>query len=353
MTGSNSIKTKRELHFDILRAMACLAVVLIHVSAPFVVDSTGQFDFWTANALDSAARIGVPVFVMISGALFLDENRHYTYKTIFRHVLKMAVFFLCWSLFYVMFAVAVSVFRGEGLDVGELVFKLFEGEYHLWFVPMIIGLYAVTPLLKLWIKKENKRHIEYFLVLSIMFSFVIPQALDIFGKMFSQASRIKEIIDGFHLNYTKGFVSYFILGWYLNTFEIKNKNLLYAAGISGLLITMAGTYFMPRIFGVQHNFYGDFTVNVLVYSATVFMVVKNRYKNKAYSECKTHKIIKFISKNSLAIYAMHVLVVNLMYQIFDISIIIKIPLMFISATAIPIMAAAIIGKIPILKKYIV
>lgn len=80
MTGRETKKAKRELHLDILRDLACLAVVLIHVSAPFVVDSTRQLDFWIANVIDSMARIGVPVFVMISGALFLDEEREYTYK---------------------------------------------------------------------------------------------------------------------------------------------------------------------------------------------------------------------------------------------------------------------------------
>lgn len=265
----------------------------------------------------------------------------------------MSIFFLSWSLFYVMLSVVISIHNRDTLLVGELVFMFFEGQYHLWFVPMIIGLYAITPLLRLWINKANKKYIEYFLVLSIVFSFVIPQLLDIFEKLFPQVLRIKEIIDGFYLNYTKGFVSFFILGWYLNTFEIKRKKILFVAGIIALLITMFGTYLFLRVLGTRYDFYGDFTVNVLVYSIAVFVAVKYRYSEKTYRECKTHKIIGFISGNSLAIYAMHVLVVNLSYVFFNTNIMIKIPLMFIAATVIPVIAAAVIRKIPVLKKYIV
>lgn len=349
----NIQKVHRELYLDILRVIACFAVVLIHVSAPFVVDSTNQFDFWMGNIIDSMARVGVPLFVMISGALFLDKNNQYSKGKIVRHISKMMVFFIVWSLFYCLFSVAIKIIKNDSIDIFELVVTFFKGHYHLWFVPMIIGLYLITPLLKLWVNKENKKYVEYFLFLSILFSFVFPYTINIFSKIYPQVQYVNDIVDSFYMYYPAGFSSYFILGWYLNTFYIKRKKLLLTAGVSGLLITMFGTYLMPVVFGVNYNFYGDFTVNVLIYSIAFFVGVKQLYKNKMYCDCVLHKIIKFICNNSLAIYAMHVLIVDLTYSFFNMHILVKIPLMFILSIMIPVTVAALIRKIPILKKIIV
>jgi surface polysaccharide O-acyltransferase-like enzyme len=62
----------RKNHLDLLRAIACLSVVMIHVSAEYVVRGSAGADFWLGNLLDSLSRAGVPLFVMISGAAKCD-----------------------------------------------------------------------------------------------------------------------------------------------------------------------------------------------------------------------------------------------------------------------------------------
>src|SRR5690625_5977164 len=59
------------------RAIAIIAVVAIHSLGTVVEQNFAGMgpDWWLANAVDSASRWSVPVFIMISGALALDPNR--------------------------------------------------------------------------------------------------------------------------------------------------------------------------------------------------------------------------------------------------------------------------------------
>ena len=80
MTVSPHKKGTRLFYLDLLRAFACLSVIMIHVSAEYAVKEVGSIDFWVGNIFDSISRAGVPIFVMISGAWMLDEEYHFSKK---------------------------------------------------------------------------------------------------------------------------------------------------------------------------------------------------------------------------------------------------------------------------------
>ena len=61
---SSPQNTDRIFYFDVLRALACLFVVVIHVSTKYV-DQHIPGHFVAGNFFDSMARAGVPLFVMI------------------------------------------------------------------------------------------------------------------------------------------------------------------------------------------------------------------------------------------------------------------------------------------------
>lgn len=68
-------KQKRTIYFDYLRVMATLAVIMLHMSAQnWYVSDVNGYNWQVFNLYDSIVRWGVPVFVMISGALFLKKG---------------------------------------------------------------------------------------------------------------------------------------------------------------------------------------------------------------------------------------------------------------------------------------
>lgn len=62
-----------------MRILAALTIIFVHVSQSFysTVDSTNSFEWWASNLYLSFSLWGVPVFVMISGALLLSPERKY------------------------------------------------------------------------------------------------------------------------------------------------------------------------------------------------------------------------------------------------------------------------------------
>ena len=89
------------------------------------------------NVYDSLVRFAVPIFVMISGALFLQ--RDIPTKIIYtKYILKLSVAYIFWSLIY-------SLYYGGNLS--RHVINFINSTFHLWFIPMIIGLYIAYPII--------------------------------------------------------------------------------------------------------------------------------------------------------------------------------------------------------------
>ncbi|MFA0698675.1 acyltransferase family protein, partial [Vibrio sp. 10N.222.49.C9] len=68
---------QRVLFFDLARCVAAIAVIAIHVLAPYRHQyGVIPFDEWfTAISINSISRWAVPVFILISGALMLSDRR--------------------------------------------------------------------------------------------------------------------------------------------------------------------------------------------------------------------------------------------------------------------------------------
>lgn len=87
------VKNNRIVYMDVLRVIACFAVIMIHSSSSYVIENLGSLNFWIGNVSDSLARIGVPLFVMVSGALMLDEKYNFSAQKLIEHIKKMIIFF--------------------------------------------------------------------------------------------------------------------------------------------------------------------------------------------------------------------------------------------------------------------
>ena len=75
--------------------------------------------------------------------------------------------------------------------------------YHLWYLYMIIGLYAFIPILRKFTVTASKRSLEYLLVVS-------------FIVMLARQYGISQITISF-INFD-GYIFYLILGYYLSKF---------------------------------------------------------------------------------------------------------------------------------------
>lgn len=307
--------TKRIYYLDVLRMIACFSVIMVHVSGRYVLNTSIKLNFMIGNICDSLSRIGVPIFLMISGALFLEEK--YDVKKISFHIRKMILFFSFWSLFYCfVYQLIPCFFRNKTIDIGKIISSLIEGPAHLWYIYLIIGMYLITPLLRLWVNKKNIKYIEYFMCLAFIFSFLIPSILSLITPFLDYSSSIETILyDKLYLNYVSGYTLYFILGWYLNNCEIRHKKFIFFLGILGFMYTIFTTFFLSYYFHKSILVYDYLSFNILIESMSIFLFCKFWIENE--KSKKNSSLVNSICKNSLNIYAVHLIFVDLFYFIAD------------------------------------
>ena len=329
---------------------------MIHSSATYVTKDIGSFNFWIGNILDSLARVGVPLFVMISGTIMLDRNYEFNTKKLIKHITKMVIFFVVWSAIYCLIFNILGQFflKHESINIIKIIGSFIQGHYHLWFVYLIVGLYLIVPLLRLWVKDENKKYVEYFIILSIIFTYILPQIINVgrnYSNLFEHLDNILE--KKLYLEYVGGFTTYFILGWYMHNYSIRNKKIMYFLGILGLMVSIIGTYILSTSTGKPIQMYGNLSLNVLFQSIAIFLFIKTKRINVQYRQ---NKCIKSISENSLGIYAIHALLVTIIYRILDEidseNAIINIPIVFILSFIIAFFISFILRKVPFLRRIV-
>jgi len=352
---SNPSAKNRLFYFDLLRAFACLCVVMIHVSAGSVQQPVGSVPFWSGTFFNSLSKACVPLFVMLSGALMLDENYAFTKEKWRGHTLKMVLFFVFWSASYcLVFDVAMPMLRHEHVGFIDTILKMLNGFYHLWFIPMIIGLYLLVPLFRLWVKKQNRRYVEYFLLLALIFGFAIPQIIRVLACLNPGLEGLDSAFENMDMRYVTGYSAYFILGWYLRNFDLTRRKLIYVLGAIGLCLTFTGTYLLHALTGkTEFVFTGNFAVNVLLYSVALFVFAKSKFGDKPQIPPALDKLVSCISKYSLGIYAVHAAVIAVVMRLFaGMHVLIMLPCAFIISAALSLAASFAISKIPFFKRFI-
>ena len=285
---------------DIIKTVAIITVLMTHISASFVIlFPVSSPEFIWGNIIDSLSRIGVPLFVMVSGALFLDEDKPFDAKSFFRkHLLKMVVLLVIWSIVYGIFYSMVS-----GVGILDYIFNFAGTLYpHIWYMYMIIGLYLITPVLRLFVKRENSKYILYFIILSVCGNF-IPSFLGIFKNIFGFT--VANYSSRLYLNFASGYTTYFLLGWYITNVDIKKKakNILIGLGGMGLILMIVLTQAFESSIPASYQFtYDSLSILPFVYSLGSFLLLYRKENTQ-----KNRRAFRFISKYTFGIYMLHII----------------------------------------------
>ncbi|AJD92178.1 hypothetical protein JMA_28610 [Jeotgalibacillus malaysiensis] len=145
--------------FDIhvLRAVGCLMVVLVHVSALYYVERGD----WESVILfiNQASRFGTPVFAVISGLLlFLQVRRKgfFLNKFITSRMNKIGIPFLFWTAFYLFYLWTMNGANPFASGFDRFLFNVAFGETysHLYFISIVLQFYLIFPLLQ-FIKSKS------------------------------------------------------------------------------------------------------------------------------------------------------------------------------------------------------
>ena len=276
-------------------------------------------------SVDSVVRWGVPIFVMVSGALFLGVKQIMSIELLYKkYISRLAIVFVIWWIIYNVYDILT---QGENFHLSI--------KYHLWFLPMLIGVYAIIPLLRKMI--SEKQMLEYFLVLWFVFSvyYFIP----------------KINVLPIEMCYCCGYSGYFVLGYYLYQVKPKRKHLIFVhlLGIISAIFSVLGNIIYSEYKGyTTYLFLNNFSPFVIFMSVSIFLFV--REKESFFSG----KIVKLFKGDLLGIYLIHALWVEILYNNFfsrwTTSLVI--PIMIVLVFVLSWGSTKLLKTIPLIKKIV-
>ncbi len=330
-------------YISILRIIAMLSVVAIHVVR---TPSTGtpwdmpQFEFQLSAIVASIFNaFAVPVFIMISGALFLNPQKEITIKKL---ITKYS-----WRIFLVLltigslFALMEIVFNNRSFvptDILQAIGNVLVGKTwsHFWYLYLIIALYLVTPVFRAFVEKTSNNELIGTLIIMYVFSIALPLL-----------SSIADIPKGFYIPFTY-FCFYYLAGYAIHSDRLKINNNVCIA-----LIVLSVAYIIGMSFLENNIRFYNFEINnvshIGIMSIAVFALTKNCVSGD------TRRIELFLANMSFGVYVFHAVFLNFIYKFLKItpehySLYILWPCIFVITAIGSVLLTYIWKKIPYLNK---
>ena len=309
--------------------------------------------WWSTTIYGALVIMGVPLFVMLSGALLLQPAKVEEPIKVFlkKRVSRIGLAFFFWSAIYFVWAYYVNNTQLTINSVTQML--LSDGAYYqFWFIYLIVGLYLITPILRVLVAYADQKIIRYLIILWFIAVAVIP---------------IFHLITGFGVNNSLfvfgGYIGYFILGSYLLGTQIKSgtvKKLL----LVSIVWTIIGAWLMAYPFhfvGQYYFFFYTLSANVILASVSVFLLIGRHQPNLTLNKhAQIRKVINAISQNTLPIFFIHVIILESLEKGFFgfklslmlINPFIEIPIATIVTLFVALGLIVLMKKVPVLKKLI-
>lgn len=334
---------RRILYLDLVKVTAAISVIIIHIFAPIITfynDNLSQTQMIVFKSLRYFCNWAVPCFVMVTGALLLKSNKEINYKLMFSKYIPRILYALL--IFGFLYAWMEIIFNEKQINIYQIktVFynimtnKLWD---HMWYLYMLLGLYLIIPILKLFVNHSKEG--DYLIALFILFAS---------NSILPLISRIFNISFGIQIQTASIYVFFLLLGNYFSerrSIPIKASFLL--IGLPSLILFL----FASNIFKLS-NFDNEFTYSspmIVLIAIGLFTLMMN-YSGKS-------KLVTTLGNLSFTIYLIHPLFINIILKLLKINpsrypVLIVIVVMLIAVPIASVFFSYLLCKIRILKKYV-
>jgi surface polysaccharide O-acyltransferase-like enzyme len=334
---------------DFVRIIAILTVLYMHATDGIFLLSPGPtVDYTIYSKIFNFAslfigRLGVPIFLMITGYLLLDRSYDDSKTQNFwkENCKDLIIITIIWIAIYL---VSLKFLTSENnifnlTQAGNLFFS------HMWYMPMIIGMYLSLPFVASAFKHFETETIYQASIVFSVLAFVIP-----FISIILEMNRISLGTLQYNLGFSGGAYGLYIIFGYLVRKEMFKKfssKKLWAVFIISFLFSILFQYYA---FTINYDFilWYEFPF-ILLGSLSLFELCSRLKSFRFYSD------IKILSKYAFAVFLIHNLfrlpllpfVVRLPY-----SEPVKTIILWILLVVLSFVAAALIHRIPKFGKYI-
>ena len=296
---ANTMLKPRRRELDLLRLAAFLCVAALHIGSAVWKD----LPLWTPAWLGATVlRVtwAVPVFVMLSGVFLLDPERTPKLGCSACRVLTAMVL---WGLVYQLSYLSQDL---AGYNWRRFAAGVFTGAYHMWYLWMLLGLYALTPLLRKI--AEDVRLTGYFLGLHVLW-----QSLCYFLPLVPVgANTVQSVLQQVDLAFVEGFPAYCLLGFCLHRWQPDRwqKRRLYGLAVLCYGISIAGNLALTWKTGVNSELFTSYRCPLLMPRAAAVFVLFEKDLVEIAEKDWAGKITDFVGKYGFHAYLSHALFIE-------------------------------------------
>lgn len=356
---TNGLSGPRKQFLDVLRVLATCAVVLIHVltGATDVTDASivPEYRSLLLSVMDLVTWC-VPIFLLISGYLFLNPERTLTYPVMIKkYCRRIALAILLFGVPYAAseLVVAERTFRIRMIPEALKMTLMGHTWSHMWYLYLILFLYLITPLLK-----KVLRVLPVWGVAAVMAVIFLGSSVAPFLNKVLDVNSIPVLPDG------GVYFLYYLCGYFFAVREVcvdKGRNVWLTAAVAVLALGMILSRTLAG-FSIQMAYNYPFTVLLAV---LLFAAGWN-------GSIKKHRIPwQEAGALSFAVYLVHPVYVNLLYKFVKITpftvleqcgvqsvvagqavLILLLAAFCLVVLALATATAWVLRKIPVLRKYV-
>ena len=230
----------RDRTVDLVKTAAIFGVLLIHVSAGGLSGAAIGSGTWIACLFwGSVSRAAVPLFLMASGALLLRPDRELTLRKLYtKNFPRLLAALLFWAVCYKVFNLLLwGALTPAGLVQAIKEVILFRHEEHLYYLHIMLLVYAFLPITRLVAAHATAGQMRYLLGLWFLLGILYPTV-----KIYWPFTLLVGIPTQWLMNMTYAAIGYTLLGYFLSAHPTSRRWTWGAAALGGFAVTFGGTW---------------------------------------------------------------------------------------------------------------
>lgn len=340
------MKTKNKTaYFEWLRIFASAAVVLMHTAANQWYHVPPESPRWAVLTYwDSLVRWPVPVFLMITGALFLHRKTKWKY-ILLRYIPRVTAAWIIWSAIHALYLHRTAMTAIHPFET------FLNGHYHLWYLPFLCGLYLTLPFLQKI--AEDDRLTDQLIAVSFVVGMLVPWLGNAVKVLLpDKASTVSSLLNHIHYTFFFDLLTLPLLGHRLHQRELTapQRRWIYTAGLLSAAVTGVATVWLSRKYGTCCTlFFENNSPFTLCTAAAVFIFAKHNLT-------RLPRFVESLAKLSFGVYLSHALVIEILADR-EIHTMIwnpvwSVPVLAALIFAVCALGTALVRKIPVVGKYL-
>ena len=346
----HSNEAQRIFWLDIARTIAIIMVILVHATEHIYKMNVNFFsglDLYTrlfAHTTFTIGRLGVPLFLFLTGYLLL--GKYYTEQDcqMFwkKKWLNLVVTTEIWILiynFFLFFTKKGFSFAWTDLLKEMLFLKQVPWMSHMWYMPMIIGMYLFLPVFSRSLNKIDITVLKVPLILIGVYLTVIPS---LGGK---------KLLDFGYCGGLYGF--YILLGFFVKRKSFLKQKKMMVVFFCSFIGTVLLQHF-SYLKGVTYNVFYNCGL-ITICSFCIFVLLSNHARAFETLGLKINRIIRRLSILSFSIYLIHFPVLLLLQddvRTLKLSLPAKVLVLWIITFLLSVVVGIFSSKLKLARKYL-